>query len=147
MGALPACLSVFQFRRKCVPRKSQPLRLCGTVMVSQNSVSGQESVMRATALVRPGVVIVARTCKSKICSHITFVVCWKTTLKSGKTISGALVVALLCSTDNSSMRLLASKGVPREAKVQEKQHGRKKRSENGALTRAGAASYFLEHTI
>ena len=35
-------------------------------MVSQNSVSGQESVMRATALVRPGVVIVARTCKSKI---------------------------------------------------------------------------------
>ena len=44
------------------------------------------------------------------------------------------------------MRLLARKGVAREAQVQEQQHGRKKRSENGALTRAGAASYFLEHT-
>ena len=69
--------------------------------------------------------IVAHTCKSKICFRVKFVVCWKKTLKSGKKSSGALVVAPRCSTDYSSMRLLASKGVPREAKVQEKQHGRK----------------------
>ena len=60
-----ACLSVFPFRRECVPRQSQPLRLGGTVMVSQNSVLRQKRVFRATAFGRPCVVIVARTCKSK----------------------------------------------------------------------------------
>ena len=54
-----------QFGRTCVPRQSQPLRLVGTVMRSQNSVLGKRRLFRATALNRPGVVIVARTCKSK----------------------------------------------------------------------------------
>ena len=77
-------------------------------------------------------------------------------VKSGKRSSGALVVALGRSTDNSRtlfsrkgggpMRLLAGKGFPREAQAQEKQHGWKKRSADGALTRARAASSLLEHT-
>ena len=54
-----------QFGRTCVPRQSQPPRLGGTVMASQNSDLGKRRLFRATALIRPGVVIVARTCKSK----------------------------------------------------------------------------------
>ena len=46
-----------QFARTCVPRQSQPLRFGGTVMASQNSALGQESLICARALVRPGVVI------------------------------------------------------------------------------------------
>ena len=42
------------------------------------------------------------------------------------------------------MRPLARKEVPREAQVQEKAGWAEKRSENGALIRAGAASKFLE---
>ena len=57
-----------QFGRTCVPRQSQPLRLGGTVLASQNSALGQESLISARALVRPGVVIVARTCKGKYVS-------------------------------------------------------------------------------
>ena len=51
------CLSISRNWRKCVPRQSQPLRLGGTVLASQNSVLGQESLISARALVRPGVVI------------------------------------------------------------------------------------------
>ena len=93
-GCVAACLSVFQCRRKCVPRQSQPLRLGGTVMVSQNSVCGQESVMRATALVRSGVVIVARTCESKIVPTSRFLFAGKQQSRLGKRSSGALDVAL-----------------------------------------------------
>ena len=59
------CLSVPRFWRNCVPEQSQPPRLGGTLMASQNSDLGKRRLFRATALIRPGVVIVARTCKSK----------------------------------------------------------------------------------
>ena len=104
-GCVAACLSVFQCRRKCVPRQSKPLRLGGTVMVSQYSVSGQESVMRATALVRPGVVIVARTCKSKYVSTSSLLFAGEQLSSLGKTSSRALVVAPRRSTANSRMLL------------------------------------------
>ena len=52
-----------------------PPRLGWTLMASQNSVRGKWNVFRASALVRPGVVIVARTCKSKRAFNITCVVC------------------------------------------------------------------------
>ena len=69
VGAFAACLSVFQCRRKCVPRQSTASAFgVERRWFHRYSVSGQESVMRATALVRPGVVIVARTCKSKYVS-------------------------------------------------------------------------------
>ena len=118
------------------------------------NVDGKRSLFRATAFDE------ARRCdrgphvQEQLCFHVKFFVCWKTTLKSRKTSSEALVVALRRSTDNSRtlspcksggpMRPLAGKGVPREAQEKEKQHGLKKRSENGALTCAGAASCFLE---
>ena len=95
-------------------------------------------------LTRPGIVIVTRTCKSTYVSTSHFFVRVKTILKSRKTSSGALVVALLVrlislarcfsAASGGPMRPLARKGVLREAQVREKQHGRKKRSENGALT-------------
>ena len=108
-------------------------------------------------LVELGVVFVARTRESKHAFHITIVGGWKTTLMPGERSGGALDVAPRRSTDNprtlfqckkwcGPMRLLARKEVSPEggAKVQEKQLGRKRRSANGALTRAGVASYFLE---
>ena len=153
VGALPACLSIPRFWRNCVPEQSQSPRLGGTVMVSQNSVCGQEGLFRATAFGRPGVVIVARTCESKICSHITFVVCWKINLKFGKTISGALVVAPRRSTDNSRccsraksggrMRPLPRKGVRGRRRYRNSSMA-EKRSANDTLTRARASSKFPE---
>ena len=73
-----------RFGRKCVPRQSQPPRRGGTVMVSQNSVLGQESLIRASALVRPGVVIVARKCKSTYVSTSRLLVAGKQYSSLGK---------------------------------------------------------------
>ena len=56
-------------------------------------------------------------------------------------------LARCCSrvTRGGAMRLLAWNGVPREAHVQENSSmGGKRRSANGALTRARASSKFLE---
>ena len=104
MGALQ-CVCQLYFGEKLVPEQSQPPRLGGTAMASQNSVLGQTLLFRAIVWERPGVVIVARTCTSKYAFHITFVDGWKTILKSGKRSSGALV-APRRSTDNSRTLLL-----------------------------------------
>ena len=64
VGALPRVCQLLDFGRTCVSRQSQPPPLGGTVLASQNSVLGQERLVRASALARPGVVIVARKCKS-----------------------------------------------------------------------------------
>ena len=77
------CLSTPRFQRKCVPRQSQPPRLGGTVMASQNSVLGQERLIRASALVNPGVVIVARTRESIYVSTSLLLVAGKQHLRLG----------------------------------------------------------------
>ena len=107
LRCVAACLSVFQCLRKCVPRQSQPLRLFGTVMASQNSVLGQESLISARALVRPGVVI-------------TYVS--TSQLLAGKQYSSlgtggeALVVAPRRSTDEPRTMLFTCKKVVRRAR-------------------------------
>ena len=113
MGALPRVCKSFNFGENVMPRQSQPLRLGGTVMASQNSVLGQESLISASALIRPGVVIVARTCKSKSVSTSRLLTSRKEGLSRGRR-----------RCRKSSM-------------------GGKKRSANDALTRARASSYFL----
>ena len=77
------CLSTPRFQRKCVPRQSQPLRLGGTVMASQNSVLGQERLIRASAQVNPGVLIVARTRESIYVSTSLLLVAGKQHLRLG----------------------------------------------------------------
>ena len=94
MGALPRVCQSFNVGENVYQDSHSPLRLGGTVMVSQNSVCGQESVMRATALVRSGVVIVARTCESKIVPTSRFLFAGKQQSRLGKRSSRALDVAL-----------------------------------------------------
>ena len=144
------------FWRNCVPEQSQPPRLGGTVMASQNSVLGQQSLFRATALVRPGVVIVARTCESKFVSMSSLLFAGKQISSLGKRAVERSLWLCVFLTDKSRMLFPCRKVVDpcdlaqgkesRGRRRQEKQHGRKKRSENGALTRARAASYFVEHS-
>ena len=143
-----------QFGRTCVPRQSQRLRLGGTVMASHSSVLGQESLFRATALVRPGVVIVARTCKSKYFSTSSLLMAGKQYSSMGKGAVKRSLWLRVFLTDNSRTLFPCQKWWTHATSPKEvsPEGGAatgtaawaEKRSANDALTRARASSKFPE---